>query len=275
MAELIEVQQDEGSLDAFNAEPPKDETAVDTATTAPEGQTTEAVPAVPEKYKGKTFEDIVKMHQEAEKLIGRQAQEVGEVRKLADELIKQQLNTKKQDTQPSVEDNEIDYFADPKQAVNQAVENNPIVRQLKEQQEMQIRQQGAAALAADYPNFQEIVNSEDFLDWVKGSKVRIDLFTKANNFDFDSARELLGTFTAIKGMKTQQAAQADANLVTTEKAARSQALRTAQVQKGGTGEVSKPIYKRADIIRLRMQDPARYNDMHDDIMQAYAEGRVR
>ena len=42
---------------------------------------------VPEKYRGKNLEDIVKMHQEAEKLIGKQAQEVGEVRKLADELM--------------------------------------------------------------------------------------------------------------------------------------------------------------------------------------------
>ena len=51
---------------------------------------------IPEKYKGKSLEDIVKMHQEAEKLIGRQAQEVGEVRRLADELLKQQLSSNKQ-----------------------------------------------------------------------------------------------------------------------------------------------------------------------------------
>ena len=136
-------------------------------------------------------------------------------------------------------------------------------------------EQGKAQLAAKFPDFQQIVNSEDFLDWVKASKVRIDLFTRANNFDFDSAEELLGTFTAIKGVKAQQAQQADTDLVNTEKVARSQALKTAAVQKGGTGEVSKPIYKRADIIRLRMKDPSRYNDMHDEIMQAYAEGRVK
>jgi hypothetical protein len=46
---------------------------------------------IPEKYKGKSLDDIIKMHQEAEKLIGKQAQEVGEVRKLADDLIKQNL----------------------------------------------------------------------------------------------------------------------------------------------------------------------------------------
>lgn len=272
MAELIEQQQDEGSLDVFNqqpAEPPAD----NTATTEPEGQTT--VASIPDKYQGKTLEEIVKMHQEAEKLIGRQAQEVGEVRKLADELIKQQLNTKTKDTQPSVEDNEIDYFADPKTAVNQAVENNPVVRQLKEQAEVQARQNVVAALQQKFPDYLSVVQTEDFINWVKSSKVRINLLTEAENYNFDAANELLETYTTIKGIKAQQAQKADADLVATEKSNRSQALRTAAVQKGGTGEVSKPIYKRADIIRLRMTDPNRYNDMHEDIMLAYAEGRVK
>ena len=271
MAELIEMQDEQGSLESFN-QPAADATTQE-VTTAPAEQSTEAV--VPEKYKGKSLEEIVKMHQEAEKLIGRQAQEVGEVRKLADDLIKQQINTNKQDTQPSVEDNEIDYFADPRNAVNQAVENNPVVKQLKEQADIQRLEQGKAQLASKFPDFKEIVNSDDFVTWVKGSKVRVDLFARANNFDFDSAEELLETFTAIRGMKAQQAQKADEVLIKSEEQNRSQALRSAAVQKGGTGEVSKPIYKRVDLIRLRMQDPERYNAMQDDIMAAYNEGRVK
>jgi hypothetical protein len=269
MAEIIELQDNDGNIDNL-----------------PQNTTNEPAPtdnsnpivsedAVPEKYKGKSLDEIVKMHQEAEKLIGRQAQEVGEVRKLADELIKQQLNTNKQDTQPRAEDNEIDYFADPDKAVNHAVENNPVVRQLKEQADAQRLEQSKAQLASKFPDFQQIVNSDDFLTWVKGSKVRIDLFTKANNFDFDSAEELLETFTAIRGMKAQQSQQADNALVKGEEQKRSQQLKSAAVQRGGTGEVSKPIYKRVDLIRLRMTDPNRYNDMQDEIHAAYAEGRVR
>ena len=59
-----------------------------------EQQKIEQKPELPEKYRDKSLDDIVRMHQEAEKLIGRQAQEVGEVRKLADELLKQQLYKK-------------------------------------------------------------------------------------------------------------------------------------------------------------------------------------
>lgn len=273
MAELIEVQDEQGSLEAFN-QPTEEPTAAPAATTEPEGQPAEAA-AIPDKYKGKSLEEIVKMHQEAEKLIGRQAQEVGEVRKLADDLIKQQLNTQKQDTQPSEEDNEIDYFADPKQAVNQAVENNPIVRQLKEQAEQQAREQVVATLQQKYPNYLEIVQTEDFANWIKASKVRINLLAEAERFNLDAAEELLSTYTELKGVKAQQVQKTDNALVENDKTTRSQALRSAAVQKGGTGEVSKPIYKRVDLIRLRMTDPSRYNDMHDDIMQAYAEGRVR
>ena len=56
----------------------------------------EPLAELPEKYRNKTLEEVVKMHQEAEKLIGKQAQEVGETRKLADELIKQNLAAKSQ-----------------------------------------------------------------------------------------------------------------------------------------------------------------------------------
>jgi len=66
------------------------------------------VPELPDRYRGKSIEDIVKMHQEAEKVIGRQAQEVGEVRKLADELIKQNLGGKSQPVEK--QEPEVDFF---------------------------------------------------------------------------------------------------------------------------------------------------------------------
>jgi hypothetical protein len=270
MAEIIDLQDDhEGTTDLPTG---SNEAPAQVADTASQGQTTES--SIPDKYKNKSLDEIVKMHQEAEKLIGRQAQEVGEVRKLADDLIKQQLNTTKQDTQPST-DNEIDYFADPDKAVNYAVENNPIVRQLKEQSDLNQRQQLATQLQSRFPDFQEIVASDDFATWIKSSRVRLDLFAKANNFDMDSAQELLETYTAIKGTKAQQAQNSDNQLIKGEEEKRSQQLRSAAVQKGGSGEVSKPIYRRVDLIRLRMTDPDRYNALQDDIMSAYADGRVK
>ena len=66
------------------------------------------------------------MHQEAEKLIGRQAQEVSEVRKLADELLKRQLSSS---AAPEIEQNapEVDFFENPQVAVKRAIESDPAV----------------------------------------------------------------------------------------------------------------------------------------------------
>ena len=221
---------------------------------------------IPDKYKGKNIEDVIKMHQEAEKLIGKQAQEVGEVRKLADELLKQSLS---KPTQPTEVEPEIDFFEDPKKAVKQTLESHPDVLAAKqatlELKRMQIQQR----LSTEHPDFQQVVQDPEFAEWVKQSPVRLSLYTKADSeFDFDSANELLSTYKALKQVKrnteVQQARQV------TEKT-----LKSATVDTGGTGESSKRVYRRADLIRLRMTDPDRYNALEHEIMAAYAEGRVK
>ena len=222
--------------------------------------------SVPEKYKGKNIDDVIRMHQEAEKLIGKQAQEVGEVRRLADELLKQSLIKQ---APPTEVEPEIDFFEDPKKAVRQTLESHPDVLAAKqaaqEFKKMNIQQR----LASEHPDFQQVVQDPEFAEWVKQSPVRMGLYARADSeYDYDSANELLSTFKTLKQVKRQtevkQAQEA------TEKT-----LKSATVDTGGTGESSKRVYRRADLIRLRMQDPDRYNALQDEIMQAYADGRVK
>jgi len=223
---------------------------------------------VPEKYKGKTAEDIIKMHQEAEKLIGKQAQEVGEVRKLADELLKQSLaSNKTQHIEP--QEPEIDFFEDPKKAIQKELSSHPDVIAAREAamqfKKMQIQQK----LNSDHPDFTQVVQDPEFVNWVKSSPVRMGLYAKADaEFDYDSANELLSTFKQIKSIKAQETKAAG-------EVARQTAMKAAGVDVGGTGESSKKVYRRADLIRLRMTDPARYEALSDDIMRAYQEGRVK
>jgi hypothetical protein len=231
---------------------------------------------VPEKYKNKSLDEIVRMHQEAEKLIGRQAQEVGEVRKLADSLLKQQLEAK-HDRQPEPAQ-EIDWFEDPQKAINQALESNPVLRQLQEQQAVQAQRAALDVIEKTHPDFVSVAQSEDFQQWVAESKVRQRLYNDANNYDADSALELLNNYKSLRGLKQQKeetSKAADEALKKTDSEGRSKALKAAAVQQGGTGETGKPVYRRADLIRLRMQDPNRYESMADEILNAYAEGRVR
>ena len=216
------------------------------------------------------------MHQEAEKLIGRQAQEVGEVRKLADSLLKQQLESK-HDTQPS-KAQEIDWFEDPEKAVKQAVENNPVLKKMQEEQAKQAQLVALQTIEKAHPDFVSVAQSDDFQQWVTSSKIRTRLYEQASDYDVDSALELLDTYKSLRNIKQQQqetVKAADESLKKVEAETRSKNLKTAAVQQGGTGESTKPVYRRADLIRLRMQDPTRYESMAEEILQAYSEGRVR
>lgn len=223
-------------------------------------------PKIPSKYEGKSLEDIMNMHQEAEKLIGRQAQEVGEVRKLADELLKQQLYKKIEE--PAI-NNEIDFFEDPKKAVREAVDKHPDVLAAKEAANQFKQMQTQAAIQKKHPDFAETVQDGEFIDWVKGSKLRLQMYAQANSsFDFDSADELLSTFKQIRGAKTTQAQTEGSEVL-------KQSMKAATVDTGGTGETSRKVYRRADLIRLRMTDPNRYDALEPEIRQAYADGRVK
>ena len=256
--------------------------------TTPEASSTDAQPEpvakqeqeveeLPEKYKGKTAAEIAKMHQEAEKLIGRQANEVHEVRSLADQLLKQQLEANKKVTQePSEESLEEDFFADPKQAVARTVEKHPAVLEAKQAALELKKMKTAQQLAAKHPDFTTIAQDAGFQDWVKSSAIRLQLFAKADaEYDFESADELLSTYKEIKQIKQAQQAQQTAAVDKAESQAQAQAMKAASVDVGGAGESSKKVYRRADLIKLRMTEPDRYMQMSDEIMAAYAEGRVK
>jgi hypothetical protein len=233
-----------------------------------------AVEELPEKYRGKSAVEIAKMHQEAEKLIGRQANEVHEVRSLADQLLKQQLESNKRVQHEPIEESlEEDFFTDPKQAVNRQVEKHPAVIEARQAALEMKKMKTAQQLAAKHPDFGTIAQDAGFQDWVKSSKVRMSLFAKADaEYDFESADELLSTYKEIKQIKQQQQTQATEKV---ESKAQEQAMRAATVDVGGTGEVSRKVYRRADLIKLRMTDPDRYDQMSEEIMAAYAEGRVK
>jgi hypothetical protein len=222
---------------------------------------------LPEKYRAKSLEEVVRMHQEAEKLIGKQAQEVGEVRKLADELLKQNLSSKQQRIQE--EEPEVDFFENPQKAVQATIDKHPDVLAARQASQDFKRMQIQQKLVQDHPDYSQVVNDSEFQSWVKSSPVRLGLYAKADGeFDYDSANELLSTFKQLRGIKAKESEKAS-------DATRAKSMKAAQVDVGGSGESSKKVYRRADLIRLKMTDPARYETLSDEIMQAYSEGRVR
>jgi hypothetical protein len=222
--------------------------------------------ALPERYRNKDIKDIIQMHQEAEKLIGKQGNEVGELRRIVDEFIKSQTVSKQQAPQ----EDEIDFFADPDKYVQSAIEKHPKVQQAEMLAAQMKKAEALANLKTAHPDFQEVVTSADFQEWVGGSKVRQEMFRRADaQYDFDSAHELISTW-----KERQQLVSSTKKI---EEVGRKQAIKTASTGSAkGTGEVSsKKVYRRQDIIELMARDRDRYEALQPEIMAAYAEGRVR
>jgi hypothetical protein len=226
---------------------------------------------IPEKYRGKSAKEIARMHQEAEKALGRQGSEVGELRRVVDDFIKAQTVTKTQQQAPNDDDvDEVDFFADPKAAISRAIEKHPKIRAAEELTLNMRKAEALATLKNQHPDFQDIVGSHDFIDWVGKSKVRQELFIRADKaFDFDAANELLDTFKERKAVVEKTKA--------VEQVERKQAVKAASTgsAKGSGESASRKTYRRSDIIDLMVRNPDRYAALADEIMQAYSEGRVK
>ena len=227
---------------------------------------TNPIEDIPEKYRGKSLKEIVSMHQEAEKLIGRQGSEVGELRKVVDDFIKTQTSKETKTEEATVNDD--DFFVEPKQAVNKAIDNHPAIKEAQQAALQMKKAETLSRLESEFPNVVDIVKDPSFVDWIKSSKVRTELLVRAeNNFDYDSAKELLSTWTERQSI-TKKVAE-------TSKVDREQQLKAADIGSNGTTEtVSKKKYRRSDIIKLMQTDPDRYDAMSNEIMAAYREGRV-
>ena len=222
---------------------------------------------IPDKYKGKSTADIVRMHQEAEKLLGKQSGEVGELRSVVDNYIQTQLDTNKAPEQP---EEDIDFFSDPDKAVERAIKNHPSIKAAEAQTQQYKQATAQGQLQKRHPDMQEILQDGKFVDWIKGSKIRTQLFAQADTqYDYEAADELFTNW------KERQ--QAVGQAVTQEKASRKEAVKTASTggAKGSGEAASRKVYRRSDIIKLMQNDPDRYLSLSDEIMQAYAEGRVR
>jgi len=227
---------------------------------------------LPDKFKGKSVNDIVNSYENLERELGRKGQELGELRKLTDQVLKQQLTTNQNGTQIQPEEEEIDFFDDPNLAVKKAIESHPKFREFEEQQERHKANVTTQQLKTAHPDYVEIISDSKFQEWVQKSPIRTQLFIAAhNNYDLNAALELIGNWKERRLISNTTEAEAQ------KAAKRDEALRNGKSISRSSSEstVGKKIYRRADLIRLKTNDPSRYDDLQEEILKAYAEGRVK
>lgn len=224
--------------------------------------------ALPDKYVGKTAAELIAMHQEAERFNGKQSGEVGELRRSVDQLIQAQLASAATPA-AAVEEEDVDFFEDPQAAIDKRIQNHPDVVAARTEAANLKRQTATQALAVKHPDMANLLADDAFLKWVGDSNVRRRLFQSAHTqYDTDAADELFSNWKERQGIKAQTLA--------VEKKERKQQVASADTGNSPTSTAGSPrkMYRRADVIRLMNTDPDRYLSLADEIMQAYAEGRV-
>ena len=237
-------------------------------TEADSEQTEELEYALPTKFQGKSVEDIVGAYENLEKELGRKGQEIGELRKLSDDFLRQQVTNNQQ---TNTENDPVDFFDNPEAAVSKILENHPQLREMKEQQLSSTRTATQKSLETTHPDYLDIVKGDDFQDWVNNSKFRKELFKQADGYDFEAADELIGTWKERQMISKTKEVNAD------KEKKRQAGLKAGKTESRSSVEstAGKKIYRRADLIRLKQTDPTRYADLADEIVQAYSEGRVK
>ena len=220
------------------------------------------------KYEGKTHEEMVAILEERERMIGQQSNELGNLRSTFDAMAKVQSVPAEPEPEP-VE--EADFFVDPQKAVDQRINNHPALKEAQEMAKKLGYAQGLATLQQRHPDLQEVMASPEFGEWIKSSPARTRRFQYADQTgDVEEADDLISTWKQLnKTVATAKAA---------EKTAQKKAVKAASVsgtRSNADAASSKRIYRRADIRKLMKSDPDRYEDLQPEIMQAYAEGRVR
>jgi hypothetical protein len=222
----------------------------------------------PDRFSGKSHEELLQMVREQDRTIGQQGNELGNLRSTFDAMAKAQSVPAQPEPEP-VE--EADFFVDPQKAVDSRISNHPALREAQDMAKKLAYAQGLSTLQQRHPDLQDVVGSEQFREWIKSSPARLRRYEYADQAgDVDEADDLISTFKQLnKTVATAKAA---------EKKAQKKAVRAAAVG-GPRGNAdaasSKRVYRRADIRQLMKSDPERYEALQPEIMQAYAEGRIR
>ena len=209
--------------------------------------------SIPEKLQGKSPQELAEMYSQLESTLGRQSNELGELRRTLNEVT--------QANQPV--DEEVDFYTDPDAAFSKKVA--PLVEALTELRVDNMRHK----LTAQHPSYETVIADGKFQEWVANSQVRIRLWQEANVGDFNAANELFSNWGEVNKSKEQSQEQA------TEAVQRDRKLRAATSEKGSVGIAPGKILKAADLQALRQTNPERYRQNLPEIMKAYAEGRVQ
>jgi hypothetical protein len=242
--------------------------------------------AKPNKYEGKSVDDVIDMHRNAESALGRRNNELGQYKQLTDKLLA--MDKRSDDlrqggaSEADIEEDALpelsstDFLDNPTESVAKVVD----ARLTHSERKRQARDAEDAMTAAGqdfadkHPDAGEIAHDPEFIEWVKASPLRQRAALAAYNKDFSAGTDLLDEYKSTRKPKEDIT-------VDEQEEARLAAARAASTESTGASQTGdKPtgkVYRRLDLIRLKLEDPEAYSDpaFQTEIMAAYAQGRVK
>lgn len=284
MADIIDQTDDNLELEEGEELGNLDELGVETSEEAPQEEPEveeqadedggEEESHIPDKFRGKSLEDVIESYTNLEKEYGRRNNEIGELRKLTDDILRSSLkvNSGEEQSVPASNKIEIDELLDnPESALEKAIGSSPKLKALEEQLVRTQREEAKKGFDVKHPDAYELVASPEMQKWIQSSPIRQQMFKEANdNYNYVMADELFSWYKESTGAKVQEAKEKR-----NQKAEKD--LKAAAVEKGTTGQSSKKIFRRADVLKLMRTNPAKYNSdaFQAELVKAYEEGRVR
>lgn len=235
----------------------------------------EAANALPERFQGKSAEEIASSYVELEKRFSQQGNDLGVLRQTVDQFMALQSEAANQTTEPEADPLSVDDIYDnPDEAIRRVVreEAGSKIEQLEAalaEERFNTQMQG---LDHKYPGWREKAQSPEFLEWVQSSPYRARMAQAADQLnDIAAADDLIGMYYDMTGTAQQQA-----------EFQRDQELSQATLETSGPEQPEMvDTFSRSDLMNARIAakrgDPEAQtwlNKNREAIAIAYEEGHI-
>ncbi len=253
-------------------------------------QQTETVDeSLPTKFKGKGLKDIVEMYQNLESRYGSMANDLGVQRQLTDRLLgmkrEDDLRANGGNRQEKAKPDPVttnDLLDRPQETLERVVNDRvqSVSDELRQENQSLRAELARQRFESRHSDYQQTVSDPQFLEWIKSSPLRMRAAAVANNGDWQVADELFTEYKVQQqqGPRSGSATMQKQNIGENLEGARKASYTSSGVSSNdGQGKPSGKIYKRADLMKLMIEDPEAYYDeaFQQEIMLAHYEKRVR
>jgi hypothetical protein len=249
----------------------------------PQNEQTEKPFTVPEKFQGKTAEEIARAYVELERHTGQLRNEIGDYRSMTDRLltIEEKRVSDLKGAGGTVQEDEFnidptELLTNPKETLKKWYEaqreKDPVFQEVRQRLDRVEGRVNHNDLQSAHADAEQITSSPEFLDWVKEQPFRLRIAQSAVQAqDVQALDYLLTEYKGDKPQGTKTETKRDSEVDRAKKVTTETASSGVPVQRGKTSD---EVFSRRKLIQLKLTNPNEYADLSERILAAYAEGRV-